>query len=146
MKHKLFYGDKTVHKLRDVRLGGKQWAEITILVPRNEVTEHMTLEVGSSKIEILDKSINIQGDKVEIVDSLVIEDASYKIDYQDGLELGKREGIWAYKKDEEVYLGIDIDNIKAKCKELKLNPIQVEQALDGSIKTHKGYTFETISK
>ena len=141
MKHKLFYGDKTVHKLRDVRLGGKQWAEITILVPRNEVTEEARFvsEVGKSKLEITKDEIKVSVDNTSS-DSL-IHDASFK-----GLDLGKREGIWAYKKDEEVYLGIDIDNIKAKCKELKLNPIQVKQALDGSIKTHKGYTFKTISK
>lgn len=127
IKEKLYYNGRRVNELRELRYGGQSMAEITIVVPRKSLSE--TAEVGEVELSVEDETgkseitIDVDGVKGTIVN----------------------KGVVATKKDEDIYLGqIGSEEYLVACEEHKFNPSQIDLAIAGTIKTHKGYKFKNI--
>lgn len=125
MRDRLYYNGKEIHDLRDVRIGGVNYAEIKILVPRTEIKE------------TLDESIETTND---IFVAGKITEGTICID-----ESAPDEAtivVVATNKNKQENLGVeDSPEFLDSCKKFKFDPNQVKNALNGVIKTHKGYGF-----
>lgn len=118
MRDQLFYNNKLVHSIREYGYGKDIMAEITIVVPRRELTE--------KRAEQTITQVGIKQDVSDAVTDTMIQNK-----------------IFAIKKDQKIYLGDpDTDEFNKNCENNSLNPIQVKMVLSGAIKTHKGYKFE----
>lgn len=129
MQNKLYYNNLPIQKIREFGMGGNLKAEITIVVPRKYITEDIVEQQPIKDSELAttiaseDMTDNDNGNQEDVLNP---------------------QGVYAISKEQEIYLGSDRDSEEfAKlCKDNKLNPDQVKSALDGNIKTHKGYSFE----
>ena len=134
MQNRLYYNNVLVQKIREFGMGGDSKAEITIVVPRKDLTEQI---VDVEKEVVVDSVEDLPKEEIEQVATVASE-------HTPKTNIEKVTEIWGTNKDGELYLGQDTESevFEELCFSHKLNPLQVKAALAGTIKTHKGYTFE----
>lgn len=130
LKEKLYYQGNKVNEMREFRVGGQNMAEISIVVPRSQVSESK-----DSVVDSLEFVVENETSRSEVV--VTSESVSTKNVV--------KKGVVATKKNEEIFLGeLGTETYKEACAKNKFNPDQIDQALSGVIKTHKGYKFSIV--
>ncbi|UDM72695.1 hypothetical protein [Vagococcus fluvialis] len=137
IREKLFYKNVQVQEMREFRAGGQNMAEISIVVPRKELTEtQAAIDFSKAGVVEVDEDVYVS-DAEEGNQKPTTTVTSEENEEKDQLT------IVATKGDTTIVLGaLGSDEYLAACESNKFNPVQIDLALDGSIKTHKGFTFK----